>query len=227
MRAILLLAFLTIPITAEAGNSVNLSYSQTSGNSDTSTLSFSYSTELKQEKSLILSQGSYLYKEDNGKESANRLEINNSYERSVNRRISLVINNFIFSDRFSGYNLRLGLGPGVKVKLQENLSLTSTITYVYNNYRENSNENYYQGEVKLNYAKNFSKNLTFRQLLSYQVSFKNSDDYFLHSKSEVSVPINEKLSLTVSYQVDYQNLLPQGVNYHTDKLFLTGVSYNF
>jgi len=68
---------------------------------------------------------------------------------------------------------------------------------------------------------------------------KNQDDFLIFLKRvarlkllKISISkkleeINEKLSLTVSYQVDYQNLLPEGVEYHTDKLFLTGVSYNF
>ena len=212
---------------ARGENRVNISYSQTSGNSDTSTFSGSYSVGYSWDKSSLNSQGSYLYKESSGKESANRLEVNNSYERELNSDISFVLNNFIFSDKFSGYNLRLGVGPGLKVKLSSNLSLTSTVTYVYNNYTKGSTENYYQGELKANYTKTLVKNVSFSQTLSYQVSFKNGDDYFIHSKSEFSVPINEKLSLTVSYQVDYQNLLPEGVEYHTDKLFLTGVSYNF
>lgn len=222
MRFITTVALLLIALTARAENSVNLSYSQTSGNSNTSTLSFSYSLN----KGLFSSQGSYLYKESSGKESANRLEVNNSYGRRLRDNVSFIVRNFIFSDKFSGYNLRFGVGPGLKFNLSENLSLTSTITYVYNNYTEEPDERYYQGEVRVGYLKKL-KNLTFKQLLSYQLSFKNSDDYFIKSESQIIVPINLNLSLTITYKVDYQNLLPEGVKYHTDKLFLTGVSYNF
>jgi len=226
MRLLVFLLTL-LPATALAGNSVNLSYSQTSGNSDTSTLSFSYTLKKEWKESSVSSQGSYLYKESSGKESANRLDVSNAYERALNKRLSLVLNNFIFSDKFSGYNLRFGAGPGLKVNISENLSLATNVTYVYNNYTESPNESYYQGEVKANYTRQITDTVTFTQLLSYQVSFKNSQDYFIHSKSQLSVPISEKLSLTVTYQVDYQNLLPEGVNYHTDKLFLTGISYSF
>ncbi len=224
---LLITAVLSLSEGAKGENSINISYSQTSGNSNTSTLSLSYSLEKGWGSSSLSSQGSYLYKENEGEESANRLEIDNSYERKLGDNLSAVISNFIFSDKFSGYNLRLGIGPGLKVKLFEGLSVSSTLTYVYNNYTKGTNESYYQGEVNLKFTKKLTENMNFCQLLSYQVSFKNREDYFVHSKSQFSVPLNRKLSLTVTYQVDYQNLLPDGVSHHTDRIFLTGVSYNF
>ncbi len=224
---LLIPVLLLLPVTALAENSFNLSYSQTSGNSNTSTLSFSYSLTKEWDGKTVSSQGSYLYKKSSGEESANRLEVDNSYEKEINKLLSFTLNNFIFSDRFSGYNLRIGAGPGLKLKISNNLSVSTTATYVYNNYTKNPNKSYYQGEMDINYSKELTDGVTFSQLLSYQVSFSNSKDFFLQSKSQVSVPISEKLSLTVTYQVDYQNLLPEGVNYHTDKLFLTGISYSF
>ncbi|ADU96100.1 DUF481 domain-containing protein [Thermovibrio ammonificans] len=227
MRLLVLLTFVALTATAAAQeNGVTLSYSETSGNSNTSTLSVSYSWEKTLGKWDFSSNGNFLYKKSSGKETANRLNAQASTGRKLNRKLSLTVNGFIYSDRFAGYDFRGGIGPGISYQVTESLLLSSSVTYTYNNYTNGSTDRYAQGEAQVKYSRRF-KNFTLSQSLNYQVSFKNSQDYFIHSESTVSVPLNSRLALNVTYLIDYQNKLPDGVEYHTDRTLLTGVTYRF
>ena len=79
----------------------------------------------------------------------------------------------------------------------------------------------------LEYTNKLLENLLFSQKLSYQVSFENGSDYFVRSETSLQVPVTERVALGVSYTVNYQNLLPEDAECHTDKTFLTSVIYRF
>jgi len=210
-----------------ADNTITLSFSQTSGNSDTTTMAASYQFGKEIAEWSFSSTGDYLYKEDDGDETANKLKIDNSLDRKLTEKIALGVINFLYIDRFSGYDFRGGIGPAVFYKPFDNLSLSVGATYTYNNYTDGSTDSYAQGEVKGNYERKLFENLLFSQSLSYQVSFEDSDDYFVHSKTSFKVPFSTNLAMSVSYLIDYQNLLPEGTEYHTDKTLLVGITYKF
>ena len=215
----------------QGNDSLSFSYTETSGNTNTKAFSVGYQVSKTVKSWELYSEGSYLYKEDNGEESANRVSIENRAEKSISKRMSFFVKNFIFSDRFSGYDFRTGIGPGiawypVKNKKQQ-LRIGTTVSYVYNNYAGDGTDSYAQSEISFDYTRQIRKNVQFEQSCNYQVSLKNSDDYFIHSETDFKVGITKTLSLEISYTVDYQNLLPEGTEYHTDKTFFTGVVYNF
>ena len=212
-------------------NQISISYSNTAGNTDTQTLSIGYNLERNWDSLRFYSDGSYLYKEDSGRETANKLTINNRGEADITGRILFFVKNFIKRDKFSGYNLRFGLGPGIGYQLikkdNENLKLFLGTDFTYNDYTEGGTENYASGDVSLEYNRQLLENLLFTQKISYLVSFKNSDDYFIHSETNFEVPITEKMALGISYKVDYHNLLPEDAEYHTDRVFSTSLIYRF
>ena len=215
-----------LPAVAYGENSFTLSYTETSGNSKTETLSASYQLSRNWGVWGISSDGSFLYKKSSGKETANRLSAEVNGKRSLNDRLSLIVNGFIYSDRFSGYDFRAGLGPGISYQLSSWATVSTSVNYTYNNYTNGKVENYWESQTQLEMSKEF-KRFTLSQKFSYQVSLKNGNDYFLHSRSEISVPLNSRLALSVVYSIDYQNRLPSGVEYHTDRTLLTGITYRF
>ena len=232
-RFLLIVIFSLFPALCYGGNdnSVSLSYSETSGNTNTKAFSAGYQITKDIGKWNFYSEGNYLYKEDNGKESANRVSMENRGERSISEKLSFFVKNFIFSDRFSGYDFRVGIGPGIawyplKTEKQQ-LRIGTTVSYVYNNYADGTTDSYGQSEISVDYTRQLKENVQFEQGVDYQISLKNGNDYFIHSKTNLKVGLTENLSLEISYTVDYQNLLPEGTEYHTDKTFFTGVVYSF
>jgi len=224
----LIAALALLPALAWAGdNSVTLSFTQTDGNSDTTTVAVSYGYGTQYGKWSFNSTGDYLYKEDDGDETANKLNIDNTLKRQLTEKLGLGIFNFLYTDRFSGYNFRGGIGPGIFYNPIPELSLFAGATYTYNNYYGGGSDTYGQGDLRAKYEKKIFGNLLFIQALSYQVSFEDGDDYFAHSKTTFKVPFSDNLAMAVTYRIDYQNLLPEGVEYHTDKTLLVGVSYKF
>ena len=225
-KLIALLALLPALAWAE-DNSITLSFTQTDGNSDTTTVAVSYGYGAQYGKWSFNSSGDYLYKEDDGDETANKLNIDNTLKRQLTEKLGLGIFNFLYTDKFSGYNFRGGIGPGIFYNPIPELSLFAGATYTYNNYYGGGSDTYGQGDLRAKYEKKFLENLLFIQELSYQVSFEDGDDYFAHSKTTFKVPFSDNLAMAVTYRIDYQNLLPEGVEYHTDKTLLVGVSYKF
>ena len=222
---LILLAFVYGKSLAES--SVTFSFSQTSGNTRTDTLALSYQLERKVELWSFSSSGEYLYKRDSGRETANKLKVNNNVSRELGDRLKVELLNFLFRDPFSGYELRVGVGPGLSYQITDSLKLITGLTYTYNNYTKAESSSYTQLESGLTYQRKLRDNLSLSQSLSYQASLKEREDYFIHFKAELCSGITQSLSLNVSYQVDYQNLLPDGAKYHTDRTFLVGVSYKF
>ena len=230
-----LLAFLLLfPFPALGGTEANqfsVSYTETSGNTDTKTLSVSYNFEKDYSSMRFYSDGSYLYKTDGGEETANRLNLNGRLEGNVGERVLIYLSSFLYVDPFSGYDYRLGLGPGIGYQLidgeKESLKLFSGFNYTYNNYTGGTTDSYSLWELRVEYKNELLENLLLSQKLSYQVSLEDSDDYFVHFETSFQVPVTEKIALGISYLLDYQNLLPDDAQYHTDKTFLTSVIYRF
>ncbi|WP_457678060.1 DUF481 domain-containing protein [Thermovibrio sp.] len=102
-----------------------------------------------------------------------------------------------------------------------------TLPTQYNNYTNGKTEGYAQLEVKELYQKELFKRVNLSQSLSYQVSLKNIKNYFIHFKASLNLPIAYPLALSITYLIDYQNLLCGGASYHTDKTLLLGVNYSF
>jgi len=223
----LLTVLCLFPSVALASGEVTVSFTQTSGNSDTDTLALSYQVERELSAWELSSKGDYLYKRDSGKETANRLNLEGVAGRKLSDRLLLELYGFAFRDPFSGYDFRGGLGPGLSWKVSKDFTLSGRLTYTYNDFTGGGSSTYSQAELKGDYTRKLTSNLTFEQSLSYQLSLKDEDDYFIHSRTTFKVPFSRELSLNISYRVDYQNLLPDDARYHTDKTFLVGVSYRF
>ncbi|ADY72735.1 protein of unknown function DUF481 [Desulfurobacterium thermolithotrophum DSM 11699] len=227
-----LIVMACFPLTALGqNNQISISYSNTAGNTNTQSLTVGYRFEKGLEGKRFYSNGSYFYKKDDGKETANKLVVDNRFELDITNRLLFFVKNFIHRDTFSGYNLRLGVGPGVGYQLlkkdNENLKLFFGADFTYNNYVDQGTENYVAGDVGLEYNRQLLENLFFTQKVSYLMSLKNSKDYFVHSETCFKVPITEKMALGVSYKINYHNLLPDGAKYHTDKMFSTSLIYSF
>jgi len=232
--------FLLIPLTAlgessknskKYKNQVEISFSDSSGNTNTQTLSVKYKIRKEWKKARFYSDGSYLLKFDEDEKTTEQLDIDNRFEFDLSERSLFFLKNFIKRDIFAGYDLRIGLGPGIGYQIikseKQNLKFLIGVDYTYDDYTENGQETYTAFDTSAEYKRKLVKDLTFTQKISYLVSLKEDKDYFITSETKLEVPITKRMMLGISYKIEYRNILPEEAKYHTDRLFLVSWIYRF
>lgn len=221
-----------------------LGYILNSGNSDSE--AFNVDTKIKNSfdnHSLELSL-LYQYGEQDGLESRNRFLSELLYEYALGKRFSI---NYLLGykdDKFSGFNYQLYTGPGAKYKIvktkTQELSFDGSILYAYDDIEDtytlggvavsypypagsiNQNDGYTNSyaayRAQLLYSAKIRENVKFNQVLSYRSEFSDADNYFIYSKSSLSLKVSDIFSAGVNYYVDYTNKPAIG-KASTDKVF--------
>lgn len=208
---------------------LELSYVQTSGNTNTTTFSSKLegTTSFNDTESLKL-KGSILYSENDENTSANKYNIELDYNHMINERLYSYMGINYIKDELSDYDYRLDIGPGLGYKIINDdiqfLDIQGGLDYAYDRYKIGTKDNYLAGKTELNYKYKFSENLEFKQMLSYLGSFEDSEKYFIVSDSSLEVNMTKNLSLGVSYNLDYTN---QTEKEKLDKKFLTSLIVDF
>ncbi len=219
---------------AEWKTHIELSYVVTSGNTDTQT--FASKAEVKKEEQVnryyIKFEG--LYAKNNGSETANKWNLNGRWERTISERMFGFLTANYLADKFSGYDYRLSLGPGLGYDIIKNekhqLKGLATLSYYYDKFAPgstDSSDSYAAGDFALNYRWQIQQNLKFKFDGDYLVSFSDTDKYFVNAEAGIESKINGHVSLGVSYKVAYQNQLPSSGLKHTDTTFLTSLVVDF
>ena len=208
---------------------LELSYVQTSGNTNTTTFSskLQSSTALN-EKQSIKAKGSILYSENEENTSANKYNIELDYNHMINEKLYAYMGINYIKDQLSDYDYRLDIGPGLGYKIInddiQSLDIQGGLDYAYDKYKTGTKDNYLAGRTELNYKYKFSENLDFKQMISYLASFEDANKYFVVSDSSLEVNMTKNLSLGVSYNMDYTN---QTEKEKLDKKFLTSLIVDF
>ncbi len=241
----IILACLVIPISSNAGTEgteepqskiktrTELSFVQTSGNTDTQT--FSVKAEAKKEgvKNRYYLTAKALYAKEDGRETSNQSSIDGRWERVLSERLFGLLTSGFSMDKFSGYEYRLYAGPGLGYDLIKTdrhvLQSLLSLIYSYDEFSvgDISSDKYVTGKVTLKYEWKILENLKFKEKLDYSVSFKDTNNFFIDSATAVEAKINRALSLGISYVVNYQNLLPSPEIKRTDTTFLTTLIIDF
>jgi putative salt-induced outer membrane protein len=208
---------------------LELSYVQTSGNTNTTTFSSKLQgTAALSDTESIKAKGSILYSENDDKTSANKYNIELDYNHMITEKLYSYIGISYIKDESSDYDYRLDIGPGLGYKLLEDekqtIDIQGGLDYAYDKYKTGIKDNYLAGKTELNYKYTFSQNLQFKQMLSYLGSFEDGDKYFIVSDSALEVNMTQNLSLGVSYGLDYTNKTEKE---NLDKKFLTSLIVDF
>ena len=189
---------------------LELSYVQTSGNTNTTTFSSKLegTTSFNDTESLKL-KGSILYSESDENISANKYNVELDYNHMINKKLYSYMGINYIKDQLSDYDYRLNIGPGLGYKLLEDeiqtIDIQGGLDYAYDKYNNGLKDNYLAGRTELNYKYTFSQSIEFKQMLSYLVSFEDGEKYFAVSDSAIGVKMTQNLSLGVSYNIDYTN----------------------
>ena len=228
-KILILSMFSTISYGLDIDKHLELSYVQTSGNSNTNTFSTKLEATTKlSEKSDLRAKGSALYSENEDKTSANKYDVELDYNRMLDEKIYYYTGINYLKDQLSDYDYRLNMGPGIGYKFidneQETIDIQGGLDYAFDKYEIGDKEEYVAPRTELNYRYKFNENVYFKQMLSYLFSLEDEEKYFASSESAVGVKMTKALSLGVSYRIDYVN---QTEKENSDRRLLTSIIVDF
>ncbi|MEJ2414027.1 MAG: DUF481 domain-containing protein [Sulfurimonas sp.] len=224
-----------------------LGYVQTTGNTATKAFNFELNLKKEWERSVLSFDFDGQYASDQSVETKNKFTTEFEYGYKMTERFSYDYLVGLKSDKFSGFKYQFYTGPGAKYKAIDQkthkLSLEGNLLYSIDQYEDvwadasgNQLSYPYNGVIKdhiIQYAYKddyasyklkgvydwqILENLKFNQELSLRGSFKNSNKYFVFSKTSLKNKINSIFSAGISYKVDYVNIPADGKK-RTDTTF--------
>jgi len=211
---------------------IELSYMNSSGNSETDTFSMKsdFAKKLDNDKSFKGKATGIYVTDDNGDETTNKFYIEAEYDHKVSDDFFGFVKTDYTVDKFSGYEYRLNVGPGIGYKVPisnqaHNLNLSVGISYSQDKAYNIDGVNYSSGSSDIKYIWIIRPDfLTFKQDISYHQDFQNSDNFSGKSVTAFEHKISSLLSLGISYTINYQNEAPEK---DVDKLFLTSLIIDY
>ncbi|WP_198306271.1 DUF481 domain-containing protein [Arcobacter vandammei] len=225
---ILALIFSSIYAQDNITNRAELSYVNSSGNTNTSSLNGSILSEAKFDERELKAKANIFRSKDNNKKSANKYEIDLEYNHMIGDRLYTYLGGYFVRDEFSDYKSRLNIGPGLGYKFiyedDEVLDIQGGFDYAVDRFDDKKTDKYLAPKVEMNYKYNIRENIEFRQMLAYLFSSRDSKRYFFKSDTGVYVKMIDNLSLGANYKLEYVN---QTEKERLDRKFLTSLIYDF
>ncbi len=114
-------------------------------------------------------------------------------------------------DKFSGFDNRIGIGPGIGYKFligpKHFLVGETGLNYAYEDYSDpdEDSQKFLEGRLFGKYEWAFTEKTKFSQSLEYLQGFKDSSTWKLNSETALISAITDILALKVSYSVFYNN----------------------
>jgi putative salt-induced outer membrane protein len=215
-------------------NETSISLVNTTGNTDTLSLAG------KNEMTYLFSEnlsGSWIagaiYNETNGIKETERYYTDLRADYSINDRLYCYGLGSWFQDKFSGFDHRVGIGPGLGYRLLVGpahfLSVEGGLNYTYENYTdpEEDDDGFWEGRLFTKYEWAFTEKTKFSQRLEYLQSSEESNTWKINSETALITSLTDILALKISYTVLYNNNpLPSELN-NTDTIFTTSMVISF
>lgn len=206
---------------------MEISYVSTSGNTDTQSLAVKTDARKEGEVNRYFFKGSYLQTQDMSEETSNKLALDASWERVMNKRLFGLFALGYRRDKFSGYDFRAFGGPGMGYDFvktaRHKLKGVFTLLYYHDEFSKGaeSTDDYIAGKVTAAYEWKILKNVKLAETIDFFTSLEDTERLFVDSVTAAEVKVNDHVSVGINYVVNYQNVLPSPELRHTDKTFLT------
>ncbi|MDP8241985.1 MAG: DUF481 domain-containing protein [Candidatus Celaenobacter antarcticus] len=191
-------------------NSTELSFVNTSGNTEVTTLSakdkLTYKFSPKIETVLRLA---VLYGKSDG--------IKNSESYSVKLKTSYLISERFYTsliagwskDEFAGIDSKMWVGPALGYKVltgpKNTLDFEAGVEYVDEKFTDDTKNDYFNGRAFTEYKYAFSDKSNLSQSLEFNYDFENSENYDIASVTAVTTSLSDMLSLKASYNINFVN----------------------
>ncbi len=212
-------------------NEAELSYVQTGGNTEVTTLSFKnrldyqFTERLKSTWKL-----GALYGESDGEQTAERYRTELRTDYTIKKKLYLYINAGYLTDEFAGLDDRYygGLGTGYHFLDGPKHFLSSELglNYSQEEYIDDTEQTFTEGRAFVSYEYAMGDHSRFSQGVEYLYDFTESENYRINSDTAVKVQINTILSLKVGYEVHFDNAPTPETLDETDTRFYTAIVAN-
>ncbi len=230
-------------------------YIETQGNTRTQTFNLESKIKKGWDKNVLhlLFDGHYASDKSDEIKNAYFIELEYDYKFAENLAFSYLIG--YKKDKFSGYDYQFYTGPGIKYKAiktdKQNLSIEASLLYSSDDIQDTDydsagniieypnpddkttfrtvsgyTDEYAATRAKLVYQWQISTNLKFNQELSYRANLKDTDVYFIFSKTALSTKISDIFSAGINYKVNYSNNPSTGKDY-TDRTFTANLIIDY
>jgi len=225
-----------------------LSYANTSGNTESQDVAGNLKMNIPFYTSMIRFEGNTLYS-NNDNFDANGSYINTT---TTKNRWDAVLNydynfndtwafNYLAGakgDKFSSFVYQAYTGPGFVWTTFKNashdLKFQGNILWAWDEHRQpyeaDSNDtlhSYAAYQLTMDYSFQITETTKFIQYLMYRSEFEDTSNYFGKSKSALEVKMSDIFSLGVSYTIDYTNNIASDVTSHVDSVFLASLIADF
>jgi putative salt-induced outer membrane protein len=209
-----------------------LSYVDSGGNTDTTSLSFknllkyTFSEKLEGEWKLAARYG-----ETDGERTAERY--------STELRVNYLFDKRFYGvgivgweqDEFAGIEARYYAGPAIGYKFligpKHFLRGETGLDYVTEEYTDKSENSFIRGRMFGRYEYAFSEKTKFRQELEFLYDFEESDNYNINSETSLITLLSEQFSLKTSYEIKYDNQPVPATLRETDRILSVTLVVNF
>jgi len=166
------------------------------------------------------------YAENDGEETKNNWFAELNYYYQISKRLSF---NYLIGyrdDKFSGYDYQFYTGPGVGYLAyqdsKQKLFLEGNLLYEIDKFENGDDDSYLAGRAGLLYEYKFNENLKFVEDASIRARLDDFGTYFVYSKTSLYSKMTDRLSLGVSYKVNYQSEPPADKK-STDTTFMVSL----
>lgn len=209
-------------------NEAELSYVQTGGNTDVTTLSFK--NQLDYQITERLKSGwklGALYSENDGEQTAESYMTELRTDYALKKKLYLYAVAGYLTDEFAGLDNRYygGLGTGYHILDGPNNFLSGELglNYSLEEYINNTDQTFTEGRAFVLYEYAIGKHSRFSQGVEYLYDLTDNENYRINSDTAVKVKINTILSLKVGYEVRFDNAPPPETLDETDTRFYTAI----
>ena len=187
-------------------NSTELSFVNTSGNTEVTTLSaknkLTYKFSQKFETVLKLAA---LYGESNGVKNSENYSAKLKGSYLISKRFYASLVSGWSKDIFAGIDSKMWAGPALGYKIltgpTHTLDFEAGLEYVDEEFTDETKNDYFNGRAFTEYKYSLTEKSNFGQSLEFNYDFGNSDNYDATSVTSVTTALSDVLSLKASYKI--------------------------
>lgn len=215
-------------------NETSLSIVNTSGNTDTLSMAGKNEMKYKFNERWI---GSWLigaiYSETDGKKDNEMYFTDLRADYSISDKWYAYGLGSWFQDKFSGFDSRVGIGPGVGYKYLAGpthfLLFEAGLNYTYEDYTDpaENDEDFLESRLYGKYEWAFTEKTKFSQELGYLQSLEEGDTWKMVSDTALIATLTDILALKISYSVLYNNNPRPSDLEDTDTIFATSLVISY
>jgi putative salt-induced outer membrane protein YdiY len=201
-----------------------------SGNTDHKAASVAASAERRTDRDRIGLGFIYNYGKDNDQLTVRNTFANAKYDYFFTKHMYGYLGFELLNDKFQDVDLRATVGPGIGYQFWDDpakaLALEAGVSYVSDNLRVGTDNDYFASRFGFNFRYNFSKVVVFTNHLLYYPSLERFSTYRLRNEAALTSPLGAQWALKLANIYQYNNEPSPGLG-KTDSQWILGLQYSY